>query len=281
MHRDVKPDNFTIGTGKKKWLIYIIDYGLAKRYRDPKTGDHIAYKDNKSLTGTARYASINTHLGIEQSRRDDLEGVGYVLMYFNRGALPWQGLHAKTKKEKYAKIRDVKVSTSVESLCKGFPEVFAEYLNYCHKLNFDEKPDYFYVKKLFKDLFIKKGFDWDYAYDWVTLIPQEKEAAGKYSTATPAAGFGVKAPEDEKKKATEPKRVQNNAKPKEEGKKMTKKIEVDKKNHSFIVSKGPTRAKESSQLVKWTTRSRVNTATKGANRKLIKVAGGPAVNLAK
>ena len=264
-------------------MIYIIDYGLAKRFRDPKTGDHIPYKDNKSLTGTARYASINTHIGIEQSRRDDLEAIGYVLMYFNRGSLPWQGLHAKGKKEKYAKIRDIKVSTTIESLCKGFPDVFAEYLNYCHKLNFDEKPDYTYIKKLFKDLSIKKGFDWDYSYDWVASKQQDKEVAGKYTTASPTTGVGVKAPkiEEAKKKVDgeESKRTQNNIKKKEGVKKMLKTNEnkVEKKNSSFVLGKGVTRIKDTSQLVKYTTRSRVNTAAKGTNRKLIKVAGGPAL----
>jgi hypothetical protein len=96
-----------------------------------------------------------------------MESLGFVLMYFNRGSLPWQGLRAKTKKEKYERIRDKKVSTSIESLCKGYPEEFAVYLNYCHSLNFEEKPDYGYLRKLFKDLFVRKCFENDYVYDWM------------------------------------------------------------------------------------------------------------------
>lgn len=102
----------------------MIDFGLAKRYRDPKTGLHIAYIDGKNLTGTARYASINTHLGIEQSRRDDLESLGYVLVYFLKGELPWQGMKAKTMKEKYEKIMEKKIATQLDILCKNFPGIY-------------------------------------------------------------------------------------------------------------------------------------------------------------
>jgi len=156
LHRDTKPDNFLIGLGKRKLnQVYIIDFGLAKKYRDPDTHQHIPYVEHKSLTGTARYASINTHLGIEQSRRDDLESLGFVFMYFNRSSLPWQGLKANTKKEKYNKIAEKKLSTPVTLLCKHFPNEFTTYLNYCNALRFDDKPDYKYLRRLFRDLFFQ------------------------------------------------------------------------------------------------------------------------------
>ncbi len=123
IHRDIKPDNFLLGLGERAGTVYVIDFGLTKRYRDGRTGMHIPYRNNKNLTGTARYASVNTHLGVEQSRRDDLEGIVYVTMYFLRGSLPWQGLPARNKHEKYRKIMEAKISTSAESLCKGFPSM--------------------------------------------------------------------------------------------------------------------------------------------------------------
>merc|ERR1711972_194387 len=135
-------------------------------YRDPKSQQHIPYRENKSLTGTARYASINAHLGVEQSRRDDLEAIGYVLMYFNRGQLPWQGLQANTKEEKYHKIMESKRSTSIDELCKSHPAVFTSYLNYCRALRFEDRPDYAYLRRLFKDLFMREGFVNDGMFDW-------------------------------------------------------------------------------------------------------------------
>uniref|UniRef100_A0A368UIV2 non-specific serine/threonine protein kinase n=1 Tax=Glycine max TaxID=3847 RepID=A0A368UIV2_SOYBN len=189
LHRDIKPDNFLMGLGRRANQVYIIDFGLAKKYRDTTTHQHIPYRENKNLTGTARYASMHTHLGIEQSRRDDLESLGYVLMYFLRGSLPWQGLKAGTKKQKYEKISEKKVSTSIESLCRGYPSEFASYFHYCRSLRFDDKPDYAYLKRLLRDLFIREGFQFDYVFDWTILKYQQSSSATAPARAIgPAAG---------------------------------------------------------------------------------------------
>ncbi|CAI0473383.1 unnamed protein product [Linum tenue] len=194
LHRDIKPDNFLMGLGRRANQVYVIDFGLAKKYRDSSTHQHIPYRENKNLTGTARYASMNTHLGIEQSRRDDLESLGYVLMYFLRGSLPWQGLRAGTKKQKYEKISEKKVSTSIEALCRGYPTEFASYFHYCRSLRFDDKPDYAYLKRLFRDLFIREGFQFDYVFDWTILKYQQSQIANPPAravgpTAGPSAGM--------------------------------------------------------------------------------------------
>lgn len=179
LHRDIKPDNFLMGLGRKANQVYIIDYGLAKKYRDLQTHKHIPYRENKNLTGTARYASVNTHLGVEQSRRDDLESLGYVLMYFLRGSLPWQGLKAGTKKQKYDKISEKKMLTPIEVLCKSYPAEFTSYFHYCRSLRFEDKPDYSYLKRLFRDLFIREGYQFDYVFDWTILKYPQLGASSK------------------------------------------------------------------------------------------------------
>jgi len=174
LHRDIKPDNFVIGQGSKQHKVYVIDFGLAKKYLS-RDGKHIPYKEGKSLTGTARYASVNTHLGIEQARRDDLESLGYLMMYFLRGSLPWQNMRANNKKEKYQKIMEKKMGTPIDVLCKGFPSEFATFLTYCRNLKFEDKPDYNYLRTLLKDLFVKSGYEMDYQYDWNILARKKKE----------------------------------------------------------------------------------------------------------
>ncbi|PWA97787.1 Protein kinase, ATP binding site-containing protein [Artemisia annua] len=188
LHRDIKPDNFLMGLGRRANQVYIIDFGLVKKYRDTTTHQHIPYRENKNLTGTARYASMNTHLGIEQSRRDDLESLGYVLMYFLRGSLPWQGLKAGNKKQKYEKISEKKVSTSIEALCRGYPTEFASYFHYCRSLRFEDRPDYAYLKRIFRDLFIREGFQFDYVFDWTILKYQQSQVA---APPPPTRGLGM------------------------------------------------------------------------------------------
>ena len=169
IHRDIKPENFLIGKDTTEKTIYLIDFGLAKRYRDEYTQIHIPLKENRNLTGTARYASCNAHNGLEQSRRDDMESIAYVILYFFKKKLPWQGLKCKDKNEKHAKIKEIKMSMTPEKLFEGIPKEFADYLTLVKKLGFEDEPEYKNYIRIFNNLFKAKEFEMDYIYDWVTV----------------------------------------------------------------------------------------------------------------
>ena len=167
IHRDIKPQNFSIGRGENEHIIYLIDFGLAKRYREEYTNFHIPLRQNIKLTGTIRYASCNALNKKELSRRDDMESIGYMLIYLLKGSLPWQGLKIKQKSEKYSKIKELKMSLEPEKLCEDLPDEFKEYIESVKNLEFEEEPDYGRYINMFTELFKKKEYVKDYMYDWV------------------------------------------------------------------------------------------------------------------
>ena len=172
IHRDIKPDNFLIGTGDRKSRIYMIDLGLSKRYINDD--GHIAYRTDKGFTGSFRYSSIRNHRGIEQSRRDDLESIGYMLIFFLKGKLPWQGLKGSTKSKRSKNIANVKGSISLNKLCEDIPKEFLLYMKYCRILRFKQLPDYNLLRDLFIALFKKKQYKLDFIYDW-NIVAKEKK----------------------------------------------------------------------------------------------------------
>ena len=165
IHRDIKPENFTIGLKKYKNTIYMIDYGLTRKFCDSHK-NHIPYKEGKHLTGTALYASIYTHKGIEQSRRDDLESLGYMMIYFCKGELPWMNVKGKTKEIKYKKIMEKKLEMKPDILCQGLPDEFNQYFKYVRELQFTEEPKYDFLLGLFNSAMKKNNIKNDFKFDW-------------------------------------------------------------------------------------------------------------------
>lgn len=160
VHRDIKPDNFVTGMREKGEddELYVIDFGLSKCFWDPVKDEHIPFRNDKHLTGTARYASIGNHRGLEQSRRDDLESLGYVLLYLLKGSLPWQNQKGKSRKAKYGKMMEAKKQAlQTKSLFVGAPDAFARYFEYVTQLRFEERPDYMMLRNLFKRLAREQG----------------------------------------------------------------------------------------------------------------------------
>jgi casein kinase 1 len=181
--RDIKPENFVMGIGARASQVFVIDYGLAKKYRDQNTHAHIPYVEGKSLTGTARYASITALRGGEQSRRDDMEALGYVWVYLLKGSLPWMGAKGLTEEAKQARVCRMKSDTPIGELCRDLPEEFAKYLQIVRNLEFTEPPRYCELRALFRNRLVREGFVYDYKYDWATEAPRAKvpPAAGARS----------------------------------------------------------------------------------------------------
>ena len=145
IHRDLKPENLLVTKNIRDGLIYLIDYGLSKKYKDVKNDIHIPFKNDRPLTGTLRYISINTHKGIEQSRRDDIESACYIIIYFLNGKLNWDGIKSKTKDEKIQKIMEKKEEFKNNKEYKMLPLYFSNIFQYIYNLNFEEKPNYEYI----------------------------------------------------------------------------------------------------------------------------------------
>ena len=179
IYRDIKPENCLVGPldTPKAGNVFMVDFGLAKEFIDPETGRHIPYVENKSLTGTVRYMSINSHQGKEQSRRDDLEALGHVFYYFlSGGNLPWQGVKCEDIRRRYQIIGHIKEETSVAEMGRLYPWEFSIYLRYCRALKFNQTPDYSYLKNLFKGCLHRIGGVEDYVFDW--MMPRRHSVHG-------------------------------------------------------------------------------------------------------
>ena len=169
IHRDIKPDNFLIGLNDPH-ILYLIDFGLSKKFQSTKTGKHIKISELKKFTGSIIFASSNSLKLLEQSRRDDLESIGYMLIYLMKGSLPWQKIKVDNKKASYFKIGQLKNSLTPEKLCQDLPKEFAEYLRYVKNLKFEEIPNYEYLRNLFVQMMSNQGFEEGKCFfSWVNL----------------------------------------------------------------------------------------------------------------
>lgn len=172
IHRDLKPSNFLIGRGAKSNTLYLIDFGLSLRYVD-MAGGHKGPDWHVEFAGTPIFASINSMNGGPISRRDDMQSLGYIFVYMMLGTLPWKSLHSGSKSESFNAIRATKMSTSVSELCGRLPREFLVFLNSVMSLKFEERPDYATYRRMFRELFMRSDFVYDYRFDWLSrLRPQ-------------------------------------------------------------------------------------------------------------
>ena len=164
IHRDIKPENFLISKNALETDIFLLDFGLGKSFWS-KSG-HIPFREKVEMIGTMRYISMNVHQGFEQSRRDDLESLCYLFVYFVKGELPWMNVKARSKREKYGKVFDIKRRCVPMEICKVFPEEIRKIFGYVLGLTFTQSPDYIFLSDLIRNLLKKYGYEEDYKYDW-------------------------------------------------------------------------------------------------------------------
>lgn len=169
LHRDVKPDNFLMGLARKSTTVFAIDFGLAKRYIKGETGEHIAFNKELRMVGTPRYCSVNAQRGWELSRRDDLEGLGFCLIYMLKGKLPWQGIRERTKESRDEKMVKLKSDLAGNGLLKGLPNELVQYVTCCRSLKFEETPPYSALHKLLNSVFQKNSRFMNFSYDWTLM----------------------------------------------------------------------------------------------------------------
>ncbi|CAD8047734.1 unnamed protein product [Paramecium primaurelia] len=164
IHRDIKPENILMGRGNDTNVVYLVDFGISKKYKI--NGQHIPFQEQKPFMGTTRYASISAHKGYELSRRDDLESLGYVFIYLLKGNLPWQNITSSSDKEKTKLVGKLKIELEAKDLCKGLPNEIQRYMDYVQKLKFTSTPDYKYLFSLFQKIAQQQGFQLDRKFDW-------------------------------------------------------------------------------------------------------------------
>ncbi|XP_037937667.1 casein kinase I-like [Teleopsis dalmanni] len=182
IHRDIKPENFLTGLLEESSLIYLVDFGFSDLYRDSVTNEHIECVDNETFYGTMDFSSCNALQNKTQSRRDDIEALGYVLIYFLKGKLPWHNITAETSRQQADKVLEMKLSASINDLCKGIDDIFNVYMSHCRSLDFKETPDYRYLKDIFRFKLANMRIRLTSTFDWIPNVTWFEKGMQKITT---------------------------------------------------------------------------------------------------